>query len=176
MNFKSFFIATILSVPLIPLLILESESLSAAVSPKDMLLAVPLVIEFFIIYMISTFLNGKREFTKKEREALLVLAIGSFALFVIPVIVLQLFEPVRGVSTVGLLVLLLYAFINIMRSIHQIISGKQHIDRIFTRNYLYPISASVLLMIIGLIFNVFELNAIALYFIFKNFLSTSKIS
>jgi hypothetical protein len=171
MNLKSIFVATLMCLPLIPLIVLEPGTLSKDLTPKDILLAAPIFLEFMGFYAVYLLSQTQGRFSHHERKLVLLLAVGIFFIMATPVIISEIVKPVAGVSLIGFLLLMAYALYSLVRSVRKLPSEQRLIAKVFSHTYFYPVLFALILMTGFALFDVIELNAVALYFIFKNFLS-----
>ena len=165
-------LALVLSLPLVPFLFLSADSLTQEVTAHDLILAAPFVLEFMGYYVVYGFTHGRyRRFTMQERKLLLVLGAGFFILLAVPVIIGAAVKPDPQLPFIATMLLIWYAFGNMLWNIHQTSETSDRIGSYFARRYLIPGAIAIALTVGLLLTTSVVVNTVAAYYILKNFTS-----
>lgn len=165
-----FFIATLVSIPLVTILVLPPGTLNEYITVNDMSLAAPFVIEFMSFYFLYAFVKNKSKMSEKERKLLIVLVSGIFILFSIPVIIAQIVNPIPGIPQYSIFTLLLYAYVSLILNTRAISESSEVVEKYFMGRYITPGLTSLIVMFIVAISTSVELNAVVLYLVIKNYI------
>ena len=171
MPIKKLLLATVFSLPLVFLLILPHGTLDTFVTAKDIILAAPFVLEFMSFYALYEFTRNQSHASVHEQKLLIILVVGLFVLLGTPVFIGALAQPVPGVSAFGIVFMLLYALLNLIVNTKAVSGSRKRIRQYFARRYIWPGITALSAMLVLLLITSVELNAVALYFIVKNYVS-----
>ena len=170
MSLKKLILATVFSIPLLPFLIISEDSLTQPLTSNDFILAAPFVIEFMCFYFIFAFARQRSSvFNASEQKSLIVLALGLFALFALPVIYIAVSRSDIAVSNTGFLLTMVYAAVSLFVSVRKTVQSPKKVERFMHKAYTIPGIVALALFFALLNFAAVIINPVAAYFVIKNF-------
>lgn len=155
-------------------MLISRQFLSGSISNIDWVLATAPVLEFFSVFAVFSFVRySDRQFSQKEQNALLILATGMFTILGLALVGLDLAQPISSFDRIMLLVTVIYALVHLIINTRQSVSSSSQAIKMFLFGYGIPILVAAGLCLGIAVISETTLNAVALYYLIKNFTSAT---
>lgn len=174
-KYRNTLFAFLLSLPLLPSLFVEKETLNQAINSDQVLLAAPVALEFLSFYFLYAFVKDRNSIhSASEKKALWVLVVGIFLIIGIPVLITAAASGLDRKLQIAFVTGFVYAFISLIINSKRIIDSSDKVTGYFRRRYILPGFASIVVTVVLALISPFTVNAVIAYYIFKNFTLTHK--